>query len=104
METIEIKAKDLYIEHMVDAMADYIKAQGCPALDAQKVRFVKEDCTAFWNNWYVSEGKMDVIARPFLALVARGKHGTSPKGVVYRCMSGRDATFKVGEKVYFMSV
>ena len=103
MKTIEIKAKDLYIEHMVDAMADYIKAQGCPALDAQKVRFVNGR-GVFWNGWYVSEGRMQVIGIPFNAMVARGKHETSPKGVVYRCMSGRDATFKVGEKVYFMSV
>lgn len=103
METIEIKAKDLYIEHMVDAMADYIKEQGCPELDAQKVVFVGER-GGWWRDWYVSEGKMDVIARPFLALVARGKHLTTPKGVVYRCMSGRDATFKVGDKVYYMSV
>ena len=103
METIQIKAKDLYLENMVDAMADYIKEQGYPELDAQKVVFVSER-GGWWNVWYVSEGQKDVIVRPFLALVARGKHETSPKSVVYRCMSGRDATFKVGDKVYFMSV
>ena len=103
METIQIKAKDLYIEHMVDAMADYIKEQGYPALDAQKVQFANGR-GAWWDGWYVSEGQTDVIVRPFLAMVARGRHETSPKGVAYHCMSGRDATFKVGEKVYFMSV
>ena len=103
MEKIEIKAKDLYLEHMVDAMTDYIKEKGCPELDEQEVRFVNNQ-GAFWDHWYVSENKRDCIRMPFLALVGRGIHETSPKGVAYRSMSRRDATFKVGEKVYFMSV
>jgi len=103
METIQIKAKDLYIEHMVDAMADYIKEQGYPELDAQKVRFVNNH-GAFWDNWYVSECTLDCLKRPFLVMVGMGKHETTPKGVAYRSMSRRDATFKVGERVYYMSV
>lgn len=101
--TIEIKAKDLYLEHMVDAMTDCIFAMGSPELKDQKVKFVNER-GAFWDNWYVSECTLDCLKRPFLVMVGMGKHETTPKGVEYRCMSGRDATFKVGDKVYFMSV
>ena len=69
MKKIEIKAHDLYLEYMVDAMVAHLRENDFPFYDAQPVKFVKEGSNAFWDNWYVSGTIDNLFTRPFDAAV-----------------------------------
>lgn len=104
-EKILIRANSLDVRDLVDGVVEYLRNHDYPYMLAQPVMFIKDGTSnVFWDKWFVTRTMQDYIIHTFDVMVARGQFLRSPKGVAYRSMSERDATFRLGAFVYFISL
>jgi len=101
METIILTPKSLFdIERLVDCVAHYLSANGCPEWDARRVDFRCGDGQS--NGWFVSELKRDTMLR--ITEVYMKRHGLyTSKGYCYVSDAWNEAMFCVDGHYYFMS-
>lgn len=101
MEKLILEPKKLLdIEWLVDCVAHYLSANGCPEWDAREVDFHCGDGQS--NGWLVSIQKADTILRVNEVYMRRSGLYTM-SGYCYISHAWNEAMFCVDGNYYFMS-